>query len=212
MDPLLIAALVFALLAAGFLLAAVQAARRQRGLGTGIRLLLTLLMLALGALSAVISLGTQGYRALTKEEVAAVVDVEPLGDQRFRAEVHMPDSTTRTYLIRGDQIYVDARILKWKPVANLLGLHTDYELDRVGGRYASVEDARAHRRDVHALGEPKPVDVFTLRRRFAALAPLVDAEYGSATFVSVDEPARLEVRVSTSGLLMRRVEASRPPR
>lgn len=205
MNLLIVVAVVFALLAAGFLVAAVQSARRKRLMGSATSLLLTLLLLSLGALSAVIALGTQGYRALTKEEVAAVVEVEPTGEQSFRAKFHLPDSTTRTYRLRGDQIYVDARILKWKPVANLLGLHTAYELDRVAGRYLDVEEARTRPRSVHALGEEKPVDVFALRRRFSALSPLLDAEYGSATFVSVDEPARLEVRVSTSGLLVRRV-------
>jgi hypothetical protein len=39
------------------------------------------------------------------------------------------------------------------------------------------------------------------------LAPVFDAEYGSATFVPVTGPAELEVRVSTSGLLIRKVEA-----
>jgi len=40
-----------------------------------------------------------------------------------------------TYPISGDEIYVDARILKWHALANLLGLSTAYELDRVGGRF-----------------------------------------------------------------------------
>jgi len=35
------------------------------------------------------------------------------------------------------------------------------------------------------------------------LAPLVDAEYGSATFVAAGRPAQFEVRVSTTGLLIR---------
>jgi len=35
------------------------------------------------------------------------------------------------------------------------------------------------------------------------LAPLVDATYGSGTFISVARPAQYEVRVSTSGLLIR---------
>jgi hypothetical protein len=42
-----------------------------------------------------------------------------------------------------------------------------------------------------------------LRRRYVVLAPLVDAEYGSASFVAVTRPAELDVRVSTSGLLIR---------
>ena len=43
----------------------------------------------------------------------------------------------------------------------------------------------------------------TLTRQKAFLSTLLDAEYGSATFVSVTRPAELELRVSTTGLLMR---------
>jgi hypothetical protein len=53
--------------------------------------------------------------------------------------------------------------------------------------------------------EPKVVDLFSLRNKYAWLAPVVDAEYGSASFVPVTKPAELEVRVSTSGLLIREV-------
>lgn len=203
MDLLLLVALVFALLAAGFLATGVWAARRKRVLGGATAVLTALLMLALGALAATLSVGTQGYRALTKEVVAAVVEVEPAGEQAFRAVVHLPDSSMHSYDLRGDQVYVDARILKWKPVANVLGLHTEYELDRVAGRYMEIEDERGASRTVHPLGEDKPVDVFDMRRRFSALTALVDAEYGSASYVEVDRPRTLEVRVSTSGLLIR---------
>ncbi len=55
----------------------------------------------------------------------------------------------------------------------------------------------------HPLGEPRALDLFKLRHRNAWLAPLFDAEYGSASFVPVDRPMDLEVRVSTTGLLIR---------
>jgi hypothetical protein len=47
------------------------------------------------------------------------------------------------------------------------------------------------------------VDLFGLRKRYAFLAPLLDAEYGSGTFVPVRRRAEFEVRVSTTGLLIR---------
>jgi hypothetical protein len=56
---------------------------------------------------------------------------------------------------------------------------------------------------VYLLREERPVELFWLRQRYAFLAPIYDAEYGSATFVPVLQPAELEVRVSTTGLLMR---------
>jgi hypothetical protein len=42
-------------------------------------------------------------------------------------------------------------------------------------------------------------------QRFAWLDPLLDAQYGSATYTPVNRPADLEVLVSTSGLLVREV-------
>jgi hypothetical protein len=49
------------------------------------------------------------------------------------------------------------------------------------------------------------VDLFDLRQRHAILESLLDAEYGSGTFVPVRRRAELEVRVSTTGLLIRQV-------
>src|SRR6185312_7179542 len=114
-----------------------------------------------------------------------------------------------SYQLAGDEIYVDAKILKWKPTANLLGLHTAYELSRLTGRYADIEHEKKAPRTVYSLAQTRPVDLFSLRRKHAFLERFLDAEYGSGTFVPVSKPAELEVRVSTSGLLMR--EAGRQP-
>ncbi|HKK07624.1 MAG TPA: hypothetical protein VKA44_01930 [Gemmatimonadota bacterium] len=206
MDLLLALALLFLLLALGFLWAGVRAFRGRSVAGGLAGVVVTLLFLALSALCAAVSTGMQGYRALTREEVAAVVDVRPAGPQLFRAAFRFPDGTRHTYMVAGDQIYVDAKILKWKPLVNVLGLHTAYELDRVGGRYRSLEDERSRPRTVYSLGRDHAVDLFGLRKRLPFLAPIVDAAYGSGTFVPVSDTATLEVRVSTSGLLIRTAE------
>src|SRR5436190_1062340 len=104
--------------------------------------------------------------------------------------------------LAGDAFYMDAHILKWHPWANLLGLHTVYELDRVAGRYNAVGDERTQPHTAYELARSKPVDLYSIARR-RLLGPLVDAEYGSATFVAATRPATFEVRVSTTGLLAR---------
>ncbi|MBN1471070.1 MAG: hypothetical protein JW925_04760, partial [Syntrophaceae bacterium] len=106
--------------------------------------------------------------------------------------------------LAGDQLYVDAHILKWKPVANIFGLHTSYELDRVAGRYASLKDETTKVHTVYSLSKYRPVDLFDLRRRFAILNPLLDAEYGSATFINTTSTEEFRVMVSTTGLLIRK--------
>lgn len=203
-------ALGFLALALAFLWAGGAAFRRRRLVGGTVGSLAGLLGVALAALCALMAVGTQGYRALTREEPAARVDVVPTGPQSFRATVTLPErDSSLSFEVAGDQVYVDAHILKWKSVANLLGLHTLYELDRMGGRYVALDEERSGERTLHALSVEKPVDLFTLRRAFPVFAPLVDAEYGSATFVPADDTASYEILVSTTGLLAREVT---PPR
>lgn len=175
-----------------------------------IRLLTGLIFLALGSLTGGISVGMMGYRALTREEVAAHIVVKPTGPKRFMATFRFPDGRENTYELAGDEIYVDAHILKWHPYANMIGLHTAYEIDRVAGRYHAVKDEKEAMRTVHALSRDKPVDLYTLGRRFTFIAPVLDAEYGSATFVPVTRPAELELRVSTTGLMMREAKRKKP--
>ena len=141
-TPLAIAALVVGALGALFLLGAIIALFRARALGFAMRLLAATALLALGALFGAIAIGTQGYRALTREDLAARIVVQPTGAQRFSATVRFADGREASYELAGDEIYVDA-------------------------------------------------------------------QYGSATFVPVTERAELEVRVSTTGLLMRDIGAAK---
>ena len=202
-SPFFLAAIALGALGAILVVAGIVALVRARPLRFALRTLSGLLLLSLGALAATIAIGTQGYRALTREDLAARLTVRPAGAQRFAVTVRFPDGRQVAFDLAGDEIYVDAHILKWKPLANVLGLHTTYELDRVAGRYQGIEQERSAVRTVYSLSQTKPVDLFRLRQRYAFLGTLLDAEYGSATFVSVTRPAELELRVSTTGLLMR---------
>jgi hypothetical protein len=208
--PLFPFAVVFGVLGVALVVAAIVSFIQLKLPQTAFRLLVGLLLLALGSLAGTISVGMMGYRALTREDVAARIVVKPAGPQRFTATFHFADGREATYELNGDEIYVDAHILKWHPYANMIGLHTAYEIDRVAGRYRAIKDEREAMRTVHALGRDKAVDLYALGRRYTFLAPLLDAEYGSATFVPVTRPAELELRVSTTGLLMREAKPQKP--
>jgi hypothetical protein len=206
-SPLTVAAVVLAVPGGLLMLAGLVALPRRRPFRFVLRTLLGLLLLVTGGLLGAISIGLNGYRALTREEVAARVIVQPLNEpQRFSATFHITGRPEAIhYELAGDALYVDAHVLKWKPAANMIGLHTAYELDRVAGRYDDIERERAAMRTVYSLAPERRIDLFGLRQRYAFLSPLLDAEYGSGTFVRVTEPAELEIRVSTTGLLIRPV-------
>src|SRR6266700_7570324 len=202
-GTLVIAALCFVLLGVALVPSALRRLRDGRLLAGGVRGLAGLLCIALALLAGAIAVGLRGYRALTFEELAATVKTEPIARQRFRATITLPDRRLAMYELAGDAFYVDAHILKWHPLANLLGLHTAYELDRVGGRYNAIADERTKPHTMYTLARARRLDLFSLARRFPLFRPLVDAEYGSAAFVAATRPVEYEVRVSTTGLLMR---------
>jgi len=205
-NPMTVLAILSTTVSLVAFIAAVLAFRKRKFLGGTMGLLLGLLFLSLGALFGTITVATQGYRALVREEVAAVVRIQPVAPQEFNAHFRLADEEEISFLIAGDEIYVDAHILKWKPLVNFLGLHTAYELDRVAGRYTRLEDEQSKPRTIFHLSQDKPVNLFHLRQKYALLKPLLDAEYGSGTFVAADNASELEIRVSTSGLLIRKVK------
>jgi hypothetical protein len=204
--PVLLAvALGFGAFAVVLLILAVRTLRARRWMGAAGSTTVGALFASLAALAATLSVSTQGYRALTSEEVAMTVTTVPTGPHAFQAYVEHPDGRDTTLAVRGDQVLVDARILKWRYIGNVLGLHTQYELDRLSGRYIDIGDERRLERTVHSLHSEKSLDLYDLVQRYAFLGFLVDAEYGSATYIEVDRPARFEVSVSTTGLLVREI-------
>ena len=193
-----------ALLSFIFFIATVAALRKKKLFSSAFRFLLALLALSLAGLMGTIVIGTAGYRALTYEEVAAVVKIEPIGAKQFTAHFRFSDGQD-SYALTGDALYVDAHILKWKPIVNIFGLHTAYEFDRVAGRYADLKEERENIRTVFLLSQDKPLNMFNLRQRYSLLRSLLDAEYGSASFINSNKPAYFEIRVSPTGLLIRNV-------
>ena len=205
-NPLNIAAVVFAVFSLLFLVAFIVSIKKHKKWKAARNFVFLLLMLVISLLFATISFSLQGYNSLTHEELAAYVDVEPTGKQSFIAYFQFPDKSEAEFKLSGDELYVDAHILKWKSIANLFGLHTLYELDRVSGRYIDIGDETTKNRTVYSLASDRFIDIFDLRLKNEFLSFLVDAEYGSATFINVKKYPRLKIMVSSTGLLIRKAE------
>src|SRR2546430_17658746 len=115
--PLPIFAVVLPALALVLLVTARSAWRDRRRLGSLVGLLAATLCLALAALCGSITPGIRGYRALTREVVAAPIKTEPLGPQRFPATLPLPDSRPPLFRPPGDAGYLDVPLPKGRPRA-----------------------------------------------------------------------------------------------
>ena len=56
---------------------------------------------------------------------------------------------------------------------------------------------------MHSLAEERPLDLWSLARRFPRLSPGVDAYYGTATYVPMADGARFRITLSRDALIAR---------
>lgn len=202
-TPITVAALVFGVLGALLLLAGLRRLWRRRWLrGTG-----TIcgggFLLALAALMASIAFNFYSYHRLTFEQDVAMLRFRQMAPQHYMVDLTAPDGTGERYELRGDQWQIDARVIKWQGVANLLGLDARYRLERLSGRYGNIEQERQATRTVHGLTDAGGVDLFTLAREHPRWIPWLDTDYGSAAYLPMADGAEYRVRLTQSGLIAR---------
>jgi hypothetical protein len=202
-------ALVIAIFGVLLLALACQRLFRARFLSAGGSAFAGLLLLAIAALTFVVSLNFHTYARLTHEQPVAEIVFETRGPQRYRATLtQMPSGEMQVFVLAGDEWQLDARVLKWQGWANLLGLDAQYRLERVSGRYSDIEQERHDERTVYDLSENPGVDLWKLSTQYPDWLPFLDAIYGSATYQPMAEGARYEVRITQSGLIARPINAA----
>jgi hypothetical protein len=199
-------ALVIAAFGALLFVLACQRLFRGRFIAAGATLLMSVVLLVAAALTFVVALNLHTYARLSYEQPVAQVVFEARGPQQYRATLtRVPGGEMQMLVLAGDEWQLDARVLKWKGWANMVGLDAQYRLERVSGRYRDIEQERHDQRTVYELSENPGVDLWTLSTRYPRWLPFLDAVYGSATYLPMADGARYEVSLTQSGLIARPV-------
>lgn len=198
-------ALIIVLALAGilFLMLAVRRLRRRRMLGGALHGTAALIFILLSVCAVMLAANLRTYQRLSFEQPAGELQLTRTADRQFNAVLTYPNGEHASFALRGDEWQVDARVLKWHAFANLVGFDTAYRLERIGGRYTSVEDERSQARTVYSLNQPQRIDPWDLVHRYHSWVPWMDALYGSATFLPMADGALFEIKVSQSGLVAR---------
>jgi hypothetical protein len=160
-------------------------------------------VIAIAAVAALLAMNLYTYARLTHEQQAARVSIRQLGERQYVLTVETRRAPPRHFQVNGDEWQIDARVLKWRALGNMLGFDTVYRFERLSGRYADVTQERGATRTVHPLAEDPGLDLWSLIRKHHDYVPLADALYGSAVYVPMAEGAEYMVTVSTSGLVVR---------
>ena len=191
------------LLALPLLVAAFRRLFRLRLASGTIFLLLGGVVILLAAGAVLVATNLYTYARLTHEQEAARVQIRQLGERRYTVSVVPTQQPARHFEVRGDEWQVDARVLKWRAMGNLLGFDTVYRLERLSGRYGDIALEKTAPRTVYSLAVDPGLDFWSLLKQHHQYVPFVDALYGSAAYVPMGEGAEYVVTVSSTGLVVR---------
>jgi hypothetical protein len=205
MDILLAASAIFTVITLFFVVSMLRHARRRRPLRATGSLAGGATSGALGGASILLAFSYFGYGQLVDEQVVSQIEFSQSAAAEYVARLMIVGESDRLLPLRGNEWQMDARVVNWKPPATLLGLDPIYQLERLSGRYSSVEDELSEQRTVHALSEDMTLDVWKVARRFPRLLPGVDAYYGTATYLPMADGARFEVTMTRTALIARPV-------
>ncbi|MBX3509781.1 MAG: hypothetical protein KF700_01170 [Hyphomonadaceae bacterium] len=167
--------------------------------------------LGVSAVTGLLGLNIQTYNRLTYERPVATIELAQRGPQLFEATMtepptpEHPEGITREFEVHGDEWRLEARVLRWKPWANVLGLDSQYRLDRFSGRYTNTQQELHGERSAFDVRPTRSsgIDLWPLAREFSQYAPLVDTLYGSGAYMPMADGARYEVRITQNGLIAR---------
>ena len=210
MNLLLTASAVFALLTLYFLFSMGRHAKRRRPVRATRSLLGGTASGAMGGASVLLAFSYHGYGRLIDEQLVSTIEFAQLAPETYSARMTIEGEADRIFELKGNEWQMDARVVTWKPPATVLGLDPIYQLDRLSGRYSSINEERTEERTVHALSDEMALDVWRFARKYPMLAPGVDAHYGTATYLPMADNARFEVTLTRTALIARPVnEAAR---
>ncbi len=176
---------------------------RKKWLWGSINATLTLTLTLLSTTLLLLAGNLYNYHRLTYERLLADVHIKSVGAQRYQLTLTLPQKKPEQFDIRGDDWQIDARVLKWHSYANLLGLDLLYQFERLSGRFRDISQENSAQRSVYSLNVEYPIDIWQLARRYPAWLPFVDAVYGSAAYVPLNNNAHYQVFATQSGLIIR---------
>ena len=165
-----------------------------------------LALIGLAAVIAVTAFDLYSYKQVLQEQVVATINFDKIEDQHYFAVLSDKNGKEQRVELRGDQWQLDARIVKWKGYLATFGLKPAYRLERLSGRYYDIEQETTEKRTAYRVHpDLYGVDLWQVVNKHPDWLPVVDAVYGSATYLPMKDGALFEITLSNTGLVARPV-------
>ena len=203
MNVLIAASAILTLIALLYLGSTIRHLRRRQLLRAGGSATFCAATGALGTVGILLFISYLGYERLTAEQLVGDIEFSQSAPEEYTARLMIEGQIDRLLTLRGNEWQLDARVVTWQPPATILGLEPVYQLERLSGRYSSIVREQNEQRTVHGLAEERPLDLWSMVRKFPRLTPGIDAFYGTATYLPMADGARFRVTLSRDALISR---------
>ncbi|KJS27014.1 MAG: hypothetical protein VR75_04860 [Hyphomonadaceae bacterium BRH_c29] len=185
-------------------------------LSGGSRLIFGVGFFGLALVVAFAGLNLQTYKRLKLERDAAHIRFDAVAGQpvTFEATLQIwPEEKPRPpYILHGDEFSIGAQVIKFKPLANMLGYDSVYRFDYLEGRfadrYSTKEVSKAEATGIKLYVNPG-FDVRRLAAEQGARFGLEDAQFGSAVYMPMGDGYEFDVSITQDALVVRPTEATR---
>jgi hypothetical protein len=142
------------------------------------------------------------YKQLLAEVPIATISMYEKESQNFDVTLIPTGGAEQRFEIHGDQWQLDARLLTWVGPVAAMGKKPLYRLDRISGRYISLEQARNAEQSVFGLEQSSTIDIWKVLQ---TLPSWIDANYGSAVYMPMENGAVYSVHLTAKGMNVRPV-------
>lgn len=166
-------------------------------------------LLAVAVLIGLTAFDIYSYKQVLQEQVVATINFDRIEDQHYFAVLADKDGKEQRVELRGDQWQLDARIVKWDGYLATLGIKPAYRLERLSGRYYDIEKETTAKRTAYTVHNSLyGIDVWKILNSNPNWIPVIDAVYGSATYLPMRDGALFEISLSNTGLVARPINTA----
>ncbi len=198
-------AICLIILGLGFIVRGASRIRIRRRLFASLYWSSGLGMASLGLLLLAVASNIYTYHRLTAEILVADIQIKQTAPNSYDLLLTEIGKQPLSFEIIGDEWQLDARFLRWRSWATLLGKDPMLRLERISGRYSDIEQAKEAQRSLYALNPHPGLDVWKYAREYADWLPFIDAYFGSSVYMPLTADGHYKVIATDSGLLVRAV-------
>ncbi|WP_084397987.1 hypothetical protein [Henriciella aquimarina] len=184
----------------------------------GLRFLFGIGFLGAAGVGTFAGLNLQTYKRLTYERPVAQVTFDAVAGEAnaYRVRVllaegdavtcFVEDGSEEDCILRGDEFSMGARVITFKPMANMLGYDSVYRLDYMEGREsrryntATISEATSNGL---ALSKNPGLDVYALAEEQGSTFGMEGTQFGSAVYAPMGDGLSYDVALTQDALVLK---------